>query len=72
MMRFIQWPWALALALILPALAAAGLVMGRKSRAKRLTQLGTRTMLARLAPQTSRRGAWHVARIVTALALIGV
>lgn len=72
MIRFIQWPLALALALLLPAVAVVALIIGRRTRARRLAQLGTRAMLARLSPHMSRRGAWHMVRLIVALAFIGL
>ena len=71
MTRFIDWPWALGFIILLPVLGAIALVIGRRSRVRRLAMLGTRTMLARLAPIGTRRGAWHKVRIITALALLG-
>ncbi len=71
MTRFLEWPWALSLAIVLPVLGIAAMMLGRKSRARRLARLGTKGMLARLAPRGARLGAWHSVRIVCALLLLG-
>ena len=71
MIRFLEWPWAVAFAVLLPVAGAIALIIGRRSRIRRLALLGTRTMLARLAPLGTRRGPWHNVRIVTSLALLG-
>ncbi|MFI5239754.1 MAG: hypothetical protein ACHQQP_08080, partial [Gemmatimonadales bacterium] len=71
MIRFLEWPWALVFMLVLPVAGAVALVIGRRSRVRRLALLGTRTMLARLAPLGTRRGPWHNLRIITALLLLG-
>lgn len=71
MTRFVEWPWALVFIALLPLAGAVALVIGRRSRVRRLATLGTRAMLARLAPLAARRGPWHNVRIITALALLG-
>ncbi|HWG35996.1 MAG TPA: VWA domain-containing protein, partial [Gemmatimonadaceae bacterium] len=71
MIRFLEWPWAVAFAVLLPVAGVIALIVGRRSRIRRLALLGTRTMLARLAPLGTRRGPWHNVRIVTSLALLG-
>jgi len=72
MMRFIEWPWALPLAVLLPIAGAILLVWGRRARARRLAQLGSREVLARLAPRAARRGPAHTIRVVLALACLGL
>ena len=71
MIRFLEWPWAVAFAVVLPIAGIIALVIGRRSRIRRLSLLGTRTMLARLAPLGTRRGPWHNVRVVSALLLLG-
>jgi len=71
MIRFLEWPWALVFMLVLPIAGAVALVMGRRSRVRRLALIGTKTMLARLAPLGTRRGPWHNMRIIIALLLLG-
>ncbi len=71
MTRFLEWPWAVVFMALLPIAGIFALIVGRRSRVRRLAMLGTRAMLARLAPLGSRRGPWHNVRIVTSLALLG-
>jgi Ca-activated chloride channel homolog len=72
MMQFVEWPWAVALVVILPLLGMLIFSAERRSRAERLAKLGTRSMLVRLAPFGARLGAARTARITGALALFGL
>ena len=71
-MRFIEWPWALALLIVLPAIGFVIFSAERRSRAERLAKLGTRSMLVRLAPYGARLGPGRTARITGALFLLGL
>ncbi|HEY1953472.1 MAG TPA: hypothetical protein VGG76_11775, partial [Gemmatimonadaceae bacterium] len=73
MLRYIQWPWALSLAIVLP-LATAWLVRwGLRARRERLARLGTESMIARLAPSLSQqRTSSAVLRAGLATLLIGI
>ncbi|HXC25637.1 MAG TPA: hypothetical protein VNU46_06955, partial [Gemmatimonadaceae bacterium] len=71
-MRFIEWPWALVLLVILPLLGLAIFSAERKSRSERLAKLGTRSMLVRLAPFGARLGPSRTARIIGALLMCGI
>jgi Ca-activated chloride channel homolog len=72
-LQYIQWPWALPLAVILP-LATAWLVRwGIRARAARLSRLGTPSMIARLAPSITPRRTWtRVVRAVLATLLLAL
>ncbi len=72
-MRFVQWPWALPLAVML-AVAAAWLVRwGVRARTERLSRLGTPSMIARLAPSVTPQRAWtRVLRAALATLLLGL
>jgi Ca-activated chloride channel homolog len=72
-MRYVQWPWALTLAIVLP-LATAWLVRwGVRARAQRLARLGTPAMIARLAPSITRGRTWtRVLRVTLATLLLGL
>ena len=52
-LRFISWPWALPLVVVVPVLTAWMIAKARRMRAKRLAHLGTPLMIARLAPTAS-------------------
>ena len=62
-LRYITWPWALALAVILPVLTAWLVIHARRVRARRLSHLGTPQMIARLAPETVRASRWRPLRL---------
>jgi Ca-activated chloride channel family protein len=62
-LRFISWPWALALAVILPVVTAWLIIHARRVRARRLSHLGTPQMIARLAPETVRASKWRPIRL---------
>src|SRR6266508_4711949 len=62
-LRFIAWPWALTLVVLLP-LATVWMVMhARRVHARRLSHLGTPDMIARLAPATVRASRWRPVRL---------
>ncbi|MEO7684081.1 MAG: VWA domain-containing protein, partial [Gemmatimonadaceae bacterium] len=62
-LRFITWPWALALAVVLPVATTWLVIHARRVRAKRLAHLGTPQMVARLAPETVRASKWRPLRL---------
>src|ERR1700693_4509724 len=72
-MHFIQWPWALPLALVLPLVTAWLVRWGLKARAERLKRLGTPSMIARLAPSLRTDHPWtRVVRAAIATLLLGI
>ncbi|HKR09107.1 MAG TPA: VWA domain-containing protein, partial [Gemmatimonadaceae bacterium] len=54
-LRYVQWPWALPLILILPIIAAWLVRWGIRARRERLARLGTPSMIARLAPSIAQQ-----------------
>ena len=73
LMRFVQWPWALPLALILAAVTGWLVRWGVRARTERLSRLGTPSMIARLAPSiTPHRGWTRVFRAALATLLLGL
>jgi Ca-activated chloride channel family protein len=70
--RYVAWPWALPLIVILPALTAWMVARARRSRAKRLAHLGTPLMIARLAPTASIVSRWHSIRLALAALFLGI
>ena len=60
-LRYIQWPWALAFAIILPLVTAWLVRWGLHARKERLARLGTESMIARLAPSISQQRSWSAA-----------
>jgi Ca-activated chloride channel family protein len=72
-MRFIQWPWALPLAIILPLVTGWLVRWGLRARAERLKRLGTPSMIARLAPSIRTDHPWtRVVRAAFATLLLGI
>ena len=72
-MRFIQWPWVLPLAIILPLVTAWLVRWGLRARAQRLQRLGTPSMIARLAPSIRTDHPWtRVVRAALATLLLGI
>ena len=72
-MRFVQWPWALPLAIILPIVTAWLVRWGVRARGARLSRLGTPSMIARLAPSVAAHRAWtRVLRAALATLLLGL
>ena len=64
--RYIGWPWALALVLVLPAAIAWMIAKARRVRAQRLAHLGTPLMIARLAPTAAATSRWQLVRLALA------
>jgi Ca-activated chloride channel homolog len=60
-LRYIQWPWALAFAIVLPVVTAWLVGWGIRARRERLSRLGTPSMIARLAPSITPRRIWSAA-----------
>jgi Ca-activated chloride channel family protein len=72
-LRFIQWPWALPLAIILPLITGWLVRWGIRARAQRLQRLGTPSMIARLAPSIRTDHPWtRVGRAALATLLLGI
>jgi Ca-activated chloride channel family protein len=70
---FIDLPWLLVLALVLPAIAVTLLVLAVRRRKARLARLGTESMLARLAADApAPRARWRAARLGLALAFSAI
>src|SRR5256885_13801149 len=68
--RYIQWPWALSLVIVLPVVAAWLVRWGLRARRDRLARLGTPSMVARLAPSVTQQRSWSAilrARLATLL-----
>jgi Ca-activated chloride channel family protein len=70
--RYVAWPWALPLVVLLPALTAWMVARARRSRARRLAHLGTPLMIARLAPTASVVTRWHSIRLALAALFLGI
>lgn len=70
--RYFAWPWALPLVVILPVLTAWMVARARRSRARRLSHLGTPLMIARLAPTASVVTRWHSIRLALAALFLGI
>ena len=60
-LRYIQWPWALAFAIVLPVATAWLVGWGIRVRRERLARLGTPSMIARLAPSITPQRTWSTA-----------
>lgn len=71
-LRYFSWPWALALVVILPLIAAGLILKARKVRARRLAHLGTPAMIARLAPTAASPSRWQPVRLSLAALFIAV
>ena len=69
----LQYPWLLALVVILPVAAIVLVVTSARKRRRRLERLGTPEMVARLAPASASRSPWPRAlRLALAAALAAV
>jgi Ca-activated chloride channel family protein len=66
LLRYVGWPWALSLVVLLPIAFAWMIRKARNVRAKRLAHLGTPVMIARLAPQTASAAGGQTARLTIA------
>ncbi|HVD61054.1 MAG TPA: hypothetical protein VNC11_09295, partial [Gemmatimonadaceae bacterium] len=62
-LRYLSWPWAVSLIVILPLFTVWMVMQSRRVHAKRLARLGTPQMIARLAPQTARGSPWRPVRL---------
>ena len=72
-LRYIQWPWALALAIMLPLVTGWLVRWGLRARRERLARLGTESMIARLAPSVTQQRTWSaILRAGLATLLLGV
>lgn len=64
--RYVSWPWALPLVLIVPLLTAWMIAKARSVRARRLANLGTPLMISRLAPTATAASRWQPVRLTLA------
>ncbi len=71
-LRYIAWPYALPLVLILPLLTAWMVRRARRSKAARLSNLGTPLMIARLAPTATVTSKWHGVRLSVAALFLAI
>ena len=71
-LRFVAWPFALPLVIVLPVITAWMIRRARRSRALRLSHLGTPLMIARLAPTATITSRWHGMRLTIASLLIAI
>src|SRR5688572_7549315 len=72
-LRYIQWPWALTLAIVLPILTGWLVSAGLRARAERLARLGTPSMIRRLAPSLMSHRTWtRVLRAALASLPLGI
>ena len=70
--RYLSWPWALPLVVIAPLLAAWMIGRARRLRARRLANLGTPLMIARLAPTAAVTSQWHSIRLTLAALFLAI
>jgi len=70
--RYVSWPWALSLAVILPLVTAWMIIKARRVRARRLAHLGTPLMISRLAPTAASTSSWQPVRLGLAALLLGI
>ncbi len=71
-LRFVSWPWALPLIVVVPLVTGWMIATARRVRAKRLAQLGTPSMIARLAPSASMASRWQPWRLTLASAFLAI
>jgi Ca-activated chloride channel family protein len=62
-LRYVAWPWALPLVIIVPLATAWMIGKARRVRARRLEHLGTPMMISRLAPAAVITSRWHAIRL---------
>ncbi|MEO8576193.1 MAG: VWA domain-containing protein [Gemmatimonadales bacterium] len=71
-LRFVSWPWALPLVVIVPLLTAWMIAKARRMRAQRLAHLGTPLMIARLAPTAAQTSKWQPVRLTLAALFLAI
>jgi Ca-activated chloride channel family protein len=71
-LRYVSWPWALALVVIVPVLTVWMISKARRVRARRLAHLGTPLMIARLAPTATVTSRWQFARLGLATLFLAI
>jgi Ca-activated chloride channel family protein len=71
-LRYVAWPYALPLLVILPLLTAWMVARARRSRARRLSHLGTASMIARLAPTATVTSGWHAVRLTVGALFLAI
>ncbi|HEU4879722.1 MAG TPA: hypothetical protein VFT21_09720, partial [Gemmatimonadaceae bacterium] len=70
--RYVSWPWALALVVIVPVLTVWMIAKARTVRARRLAHLGTPLMIARLAPTAAAVSRWQFGRLGLATLFLAI
>ncbi|HVF38430.1 MAG TPA: VWA domain-containing protein [Gemmatimonadaceae bacterium] len=70
--RYVSWPWALALVFVLPAVTVWMVRKARRVREGRLSRLGTPVMIARLAPASIGSSRGQLVRLGLATVLLGI
>jgi Ca-activated chloride channel family protein len=65
--RYVAWPWALPLVVIVPLLTAWMISKARRVRQRRLEHLGTPVMISRLAPTAVVTSRWQTVRLSLAM-----
>ena len=70
--RYVSWPWALALVVIVPVFTVWMISKARSVRARRLAHLGTPLMIARLAPTAAATSRWQFARLGLATLFLAI
>ena len=63
MLTVLQYPWLLALAIVLPAMAVALTIVAARRRRVRLARLGTPALVSRLVPPSATRAPWPRATV---------
>ena len=71
-LRYAAWPYALPLLVILPLITAWMIARARRSRARRLANLGTASMISRLAPTATVTSRWHAVRLTVAALFLAI
>jgi Ca-activated chloride channel family protein len=66
-LRYVAWPWAIPLVIIVPLLTAWMISKARRVRQRRLDQLGSPVMISRLAPAAVITSGWHAIRLSLAM-----
>ena len=70
--RYVSWPFALPLVVLLPLATAWMISRASRARARRLSQLGTPTMISRLAPAATVASGWHSVRLTLAALFLAI
>ncbi|MDO8500511.1 MAG: VWA domain-containing protein [Gemmatimonadaceae bacterium] len=71
-LRYVSWPWALPLVVVVPVITAWMIATARRVRARRLAHLGTPLMIARLAPAAAAASRWQPLRLSLAALCLAI